>query len=42
VKTTLFLMFPTKTSGPDGFPAHFFSDIGSCVVKRFWLWCCWC
>jgi hypothetical protein len=32
VKAALFQMFPTKAPVPDGYPAHFFSDIGSCVV----------
>lgn len=34
VKTTLYQMFPTKTPGPDGFPAHFFRNIGLFVEKR--------
>ena len=40
VKTSLYQMFPTKASGPDGFPAHFFKNIGVFVEKKslrpFW------
>lgn len=34
VKRGLFQMFPTKAPGPDGFPAHFSSDIGIFVGRR--------
>jgi hypothetical protein len=34
VKTALFQMYPMKAPGPNGFPAYFFSAIGSFVDKR--------
>jgi hypothetical protein len=34
VKEALFHMFPTKASGPDGFPAHFSNVTGVCVGRK--------
>jgi hypothetical protein len=42
VKNALFQTFPTKALGPDGFPAHFFRDIGASVVGSSRQWCCEC
>ena len=34
VKEARFQMFPTKAPGPDGFPTHFFRNIGTYVVMK--------
>ena len=34
IKIALFQMYPTKAPRPDGFPSHFFRNIGICAERR--------